>query len=125
MRTHSLTDRIRAAVAAFRDPRPTAQITVNVDDSNLRRVTDNVREEVADEFDTVANRIRHRHRVDDPTEHVFDGAVPQDVAADLSDRITDAVDGIPDDALIQSIRIDAPNDCRVVYVEPDRTGVDE
>lgn len=133
MRTHSIPDRIRAAVAAFRDPSPEATITVDVPEGVVHRAADDLADSLADDFEQAARSLRHRHRPGRPTDHEYDGPMPQDVAADVSDRVTDAVDEIPDGALVQSLRIDAPNRLVVEYVEPDyedfrddmREGADE
>lgn len=127
MRTHSIADRIRAAVTAFREPTTTDHtVKVNLPEDVVRRVADDLAEDLADAHDDVANRLRHRHRVGEPTEHEYDGPMPQEVAADVSDRVTEAIDQVPDDALVQSVRIDAPNHLRVVYNEaPKKRGSDE
>jgi len=119
MRSHSLPDRIRAAVDAFRDPSPAATLSVNVPDNVTDDVVDRISADLADEFEDAAANLRHRHRSTRPDTHEYDGPIPQDVAADLSDRITESIDHIPDDALIKSLRIDAPNQTVVEWVEAD------
>lgn len=109
MRT--LSKRVRSAIEAFRDPSKTDEPTfgprmrVTIDDDRMR---DMLRSMLADAFE----------QFDAPdTEHKTHGYIDAERVGEISDDVVDRIHGVPEDALVQRIVIDAVNDVTVYYDE--------
>jgi hypothetical protein len=117
MRT--LIDRLRAAAEAFRNPDKTLgkhfapRVGVTIDEGRMRSVVEGMFADAFEQFDAP------------DTDHKTHGYIDTDRVAELSDDVAERIHGVPDDALVQRIVIDAVNDVTVYYDEPKTVDQDD